>query len=460
MAPSPTGYLHIGTARTTLFNYLYAHRTGGTFILRIEDTDKERSTREFEDNIIQGLGWLGLHWNEGPYRQSERTDIYTTALRKLLDSGNAFYCTHTIEDLEKEKQSQMSGKEALRHKCSDRDAAKTDGIIRLRNDISGRVAFNDLIRKEVSFDASLLGDFSLAKDLNTPLYNLAAVVDDEDMNISHVIRGEDHIPNTPKQILIAQALGYSNVIFAHLPLILGPDKSKLSKRHGETSINEYRNSGYLPEALVNFIALLGWSPGNDRELFSLAELKEEFSLDKVQKSGAIFNIEKLKWLNGEYIRKMSIAKLAEEVKPFIEDWDSLPTQYLERVTAIEQPRLKTLADIKEHPFYFHEPAYDVELLRWKGSQEYSAVLSNIDELEKILRDISDDDFSSQDTLRERIMPFAEERGKGEVLWPLRTLLSGLKASPDPIEILSVIGKEATLLRIQKAKEMVSLRIKN
>jgi len=458
VAPSPTGLLHVGTARATLFSYLFAKRYGGAFILRFEDTDKERSKIEFEDNIIEGLKWLGLSWDEGPYRQSERTELYKKYLLQLLDEGRAFYCTHSAEELEAERTAQMERKEPLRHECGDRDAKKTSGIIRLKNDATGTVTVHDLIRGDVHFNAALLGDFAIAKTPENVLFHFAVVVDDEEMNISHVIRGEDHLPNTPKHILIQQALGFKIPQFGHFPLLLGTDRSKLSKRHGATSINTYREEGYLPEAIINFIALLGWNPGDDREIFSLGELEKEFSLEKVQKGGAVFNIEKLNWLNAEYIKKMPPLKLGELLRPFLEKngiaTKEISSEYMAKVARVEQPRLKTLGDIKENSkFFFEDPVYDPNLLRWKGTQELEEIEKHVVMIDNILCDVPPASWTGGN-LTSLLMPVAEEHGKGNVLWPLRVLLSGQKASPGPIEIMNVIGKDATLRRVQKAKELI------
>ena len=426
IAPSPTGVLHIGTARTALFNYLFAKRYGGKFILRIEDTDVERSSKEYEKDILDSLEWLGLKWDEF-YRQSERKEIYRKYLQQLLDSGKASW----------------------------------DDIIRFKCPKQGKIKFNDLIRGEVEFDLKLLGDFSLAKDLDSPLYNFAVVVDDQTMGISHVIRGEDHIPNTPKQILIQDALGFRQPQYAHIPLTLGPDKAKLSKRHGAVAISEYRKQGYLPEALINFMVLLGWNPGggDEREIFSLKELEKEFSIEKINKSAAIFNIEKLDWFNAYYIRKKSPKELVKlilegdflrisNLKPQISN------HYIENVVRLEQTRLKKLSEIGEMTeYFFKEPEYDKTLLQWKGKQDFQEIYHNLDELTKILRNIKDEDFSEA-RLRKEIMPFAEKHGVGNVLWPFRVALTGLRASPDPIEIAAVLGKNKVLERIKKAQNML------
>ncbi|OGZ44709.1 MAG: glutamate--tRNA ligase [Candidatus Ryanbacteria bacterium RIFCSPHIGHO2_02_FULL_48_12] len=472
MAPSPTGFLHIGTARTALFNFLFTRHESGVFVLRIEDTDLERSEKRFEDDIINGLHWLGITWDEGPIRQSERLDIYETHLRQLLDSGKAFHCTHDPASLEAEKKEQMTSKSPLRHICTDRDTKRKEGIIRLRNDATGDIMFNDIIRGNIMVKAEELGDFSLAKNPKTPLFNFANVVDDYDMQISHVIRGEDHIPNTPRQILIQKALGFPDLAYAHLPLILGQDRSKMSKRDGATSIGEYRALGYLPEALANFIALMGWHATGDREIFSLNELVQEFSLERVQKSGAVFDIEKLNWLNAEYIRKLPLPDLTMHLVPYLidaglitvegdryrtKDGRTVDQEYLNRISALEAPRLKRLSDIAERvAFFFDTPQYEADLLSWKGKQDFQTIRQNIDEVEKIVRNIESSNFSPED-LKEVIMPFAEAKGRGEVLWPLRALLSGKEASPDPFDLMATLGKDETLARIQRAKSIPQIQ---
>ncbi|MBI2041919.1 MAG: glutamate--tRNA ligase, partial [Candidatus Nealsonbacteria bacterium] len=325
IAPSPTGYLHIGTARSALFNYLFAKHIGGKFILRIEDTDLERSDKKFEEDIIENLTWLGIEWDEF-YRQSERIETYAKYLEKLLNEGKAYRCFCTEEELEKERQEQVSGglPQIYSGKCrnlSEEEIKKNlaegkKSIIRFKSP-SKKVKFNDLIRGEVEFDSSLIGDFSIAKDLATPLYNFAVVIDDFEMKISHVIRGEDHISNTPKQILLQEALNFSTPKYGHLPLILGSDRSKMSKRHGSTSVAEYIKEGYLPEAMINFMAFMGWNPGGEKEIYSIDELINDFSVEKIQKGGAIFNIQRLDYINGVYIRQKSLDELAELCQPYL-----------------------------------------------------------------------------------------------------------------------------------------------
>ena len=298
IAPSPTGHLHIGTARTALFNYLYARKNGGRFVLRMEDTDVQRSDKRYEMDIMVGLKWLGINWDEGPYRQSNRIHYYSKYITQLLNDGKAFWCYHTEEELEQERKEQMEKKELPRHVCSykyESGEKRDKGVIRLAvNENSSRaIKFDDIIRERIEVVESLLGDISIAKDYRTPLYNFAVVVDDHLIGITHVIRGEDHISNTPKQILIQEALGFSRPQYAHLPLILGPDKSKMSKRHGSVSINEYKEEGYLPEAMLNYMATLGFTLPEDKEIMPIREIVNIFNLGEVHKSGAVFDIKKL-----------------------------------------------------------------------------------------------------------------------------------------------------------------------
>ncbi|TSC68142.1 MAG: nondiscriminating glutamyl-tRNA synthetase [Parcubacteria group bacterium Gr01-1014_66] len=459
LAPSPTGWFHVGNARTALFNYVFTRHHNGALVLRIEDTDQERSRKEFEDDIKEELQWLGLGWDE-LHRQSERLEIHTTYLQKLLTAGKAFYCAHTKEELEAEFKRHTENKENPSHICSHRDEGREEGIIRLRNDMPGALTFTDSIRGNITFDAKLLGDISIARTFESPLYNFVVVVDDADMQITHVIRGEDHISNTPKQILIQRALGFLSPLYAHLPLLLGVDRSKLSKRHGSagdtgTAVRDYREAGYLPEALVNFLALLGWNPGTDQELFTLDELVKEFTLDKVQKAGAVFSKEKLAWINRAYIRNLSTEELAPRLTPFLEkEGKHVPDDLIERMAYVEKPRLSKFSDIMEHiAIYTDQPIYDRDLFRWKGTQEYEEIKRHLTEVRNILCDISEDIFLGVDKLEELLMPYATAHSKGNVLWPLRVALSGRKESPGPFEIMYVIGKEETLKRIDSALQL-------
>lgn len=465
IAPSPTGFFHIGTARSALINYLFAKKHGGSFVLRIEDTDLERSEKRFEENIFESIQWLGIIPDEwpvsgglyGPYRDSERVASAKVALEKLFEINKAFYCFHPQSELAASG-GNAEGKIFQAHVCEHRDIPLADaearigagerGIIRFRNDEKDPIVFRDLVRGELTFDAKLLGDFSLAKDLDTPLYNFAVVVDDSEMEISHVIRGEDHIANTPKQILIQRALGYPEPVWAHLPLILGSDRSKLSKRHGATSVKEFQDAGYLPEALINYFAFLGWNPGTDQEIFSLGELVQAFDFSHVQKSGAIWSAEKLDWMNGEYIRNLSIDRLKTISRSFLPPGAEEHPK-LEDILRLEQPRLKKLSELEERTsFFFREPEYDVSLLRWKSMTDEDLITS-LKKSETLISALADGEFTV-DTLTRKFLDEIGVGDKGAILWPLRVALSGKKASPGPFEIMTVLGKIETEKRIQMA----------
>lgn len=476
IAPSPTGALHIGTARTALFNYLFTKKHSGKFVLRIEDTDLERSDKKYEKDIFEGLKWLGIDADESPekggpyapYRQSERIETYKKYCEELLKKGSAFYCFHSENELEKEKKELLAVKRPPIHLCEYRDMkpedaktlteTKSDYIIRFKTPAGRKIVFKDVIRGEVSFDSDLLGDFSIAKRPDIPLYNFAVVIDDYEMKISHVIRGEDHISNTPKQILLIEALELVKPIYAHIPIVLAPDRSKLSKRHGATSVNEYQEQGYLPETLFNFMALLGWNPGGDKEIFTKEELIKEFSLEKVQKSGAVFDIKKLDWMNGHYIRQKSIEELTELCVPYLRKSDFLKGksdfQKLKKIIALEQPRLKKLSELPEKvDYFFKEPEYDRELLRWKNMTDEETVASLDKSINILQNPLLKSDFNSENL--EKL--FMEEIGggdKGRLLWPLRVALTGKKASPGPFEIMEVLGVDDSIKRLKLAKQKI------
>lgn len=467
IAPSPTGQLHIGTARTSLFNYLFAKREKGKFILRIEDTDQERSDIRFEKDIINNLNWLNIKWDEGPnggeygpYEQSKRKG-YTKYLEKLLKENKAYYCFCSEEELEEMRQEQMSRGEppCYNKKCRGLSPEEVKKyleeekrfVIRFKI-LAKKVIFHDLIRGELKFDPSLIGDFVIAKNMATPLYNFAVVIDDFEMKISHVIRGEDHISNTPKQILLQEALDFPQPEYAHLPLILGPDRTKLSKRHGTVAISEYRKHGYLPEALVNFIAFLGWNPGTEREIYSMTSLIKEFSLNRCQKGGAIFNIKRLDYLNGFYIRQKPIKKLVKLCQPYL---PKAEPAYIEKIVAIYQERLKKLSEITELTLFFFKDVleYNKEFLRWKDMPDKEIKMS-LDKLEKILSKIDKAEWIKENL--EKILMSNTEIvvDKGRFLWPLRVALTGMEASAGPFEIAEILGKEKTLARIKHARELI------
>lgn len=446
VAPSPTGFLHVGTAQSALFNWLFAHVNKGNFFLRIEDTDKERSTKEYERSILEALKWLGLDWDGEVIYQSDRTPRYCAALEKLLAEGKAFYCHHSQEELESERKAQETAKEPPRHVCSHKNEEKgkeAGGIIRFNHEYTRfkdalSVAFRDVIRGDIAFDAGLLGDFSIAKSLDEPLYNFAVVIDDADMEISTVIRGEDHISNTPKQILIYVALGLPVPQFAHLPLMLAADRSKLSKRHGATAVIDYKKD-YLPDALINFLGALSYT--FSKEILSKEEMLAEFDLAKVHRSGAVFDVKKLNWINSQYIKSLSPAALRQAT-----GISEIPGVGVPLITE----RLEKLSDAKNFAYLWQEPEYPKELLLWKTSSS--------DDVKKSLADVaarlSQIEWQNDKILAELETLASEKGNKGLVFWPLRVALSGKDKSPGPVEIALVIGKEKTLARIKKAVELL------
>ena len=479
-APSPTGFLQLGNIRTALFTYLFARKNQGVFILRIEDTDKERSKPEYEKDILETMKWLGLNWDEGPevdggfgpYRQSEKLDVYEKYLRQLLEENKVFYCFCPEEELEIQRQYQLSQGQPMIYsgKCRDLSPAAAQenfrqgkkAIIRLKNNQGEKTVFDDLIRGRIEFEPGLIGDFSIAKGLREPLYNFSCVIDDFDMKITHVVRGEDHVSNTPKQILLQQALGFPTPKYAHLSMILAPDRSKLSKRHGAVPVREYREEGYLAEALINFLVLLGWHPEDEREIFSLKSLPKEFSLERVQKSGAVFNQLRLDWLNGFYLRNLSLESLTEKCLPYLikaglikvsaesipaqlipvpteEKWReqkyeiselslskkvselSLPKKveesqeivefdYLTRVVGLYQQRLKKLSEIVElTDFFFKDKiVYSFELLRWKEMKD-KEIKESLSVAEKTLEKVKTEDWQKQN-LETVLLAAAEKTG--------------------------------------------------
>ena len=477
MAPSPTGALHLGNARTALFNYLFAKHYNGKLILRIEDTDKERSDKKWEKDILDGLRWLGIDWDEKIYHQSKRIKIYKKYLNEMLRKKKAFYCWHTKEELDKEREEQTKQKQAPRHICSyrNKDTNKKklkDANIRFKNDAKNTLKFNDLIRGEIKFEPENFGDFSIAKSPTEPLYNFAVIIDDYEMKVTHIIRGEDHIPNTPRQILLQQALGMPMPKYAHLPLILSSDKSKLSKRHSATSVTEYKKLGYLPGALFNFLAILGWRGKNDeKEIMKQGEIIKEFNIEGVQQSGAIFDIEKLNWMNAIYIREKTIEEFVQLCLPYLIEAglikktgvkNQLSTSRaqvegklkLQNILKLEQTRIKKISDIVEViEYFFKEPPYDPTLLVWKSMpiDELDEILLN---LHSVVSDIDEKNWNKE-TMEKIIMPQAEMVGdRGKMLWPLRVSLCGKKASPGPFEIMELLDKQEALKRIKKAHTLI------
>ena len=425
MPPSPTGPFHIGSVRTALYNYLYAKQNDGKFILRIEDTDIERSKKEFEDNIIESLKWLSMPYDEF-YRQSERTEIYKKYLQDLLDKNLIYISKEEIKE--------------------EGDRAE---VIRFRNP-NKKIKFNDLVLGEIEFDTSELKDFVIAKDLETPLYHFAVVVDDMLMKVSHIIRGQDHISNTARQILILEALGGSRPEYAHIPLILSPDKSKLSKRHGALSTLEYREMGYLPEAILNFVALIGWNPGHGKEIFTHEELLKEFSLERIQKSGGVFNVDKLNWINKEHIKMLPIDvvenKILELLPKNMRNPKLVPL-ILERIS--KWGDVKELLGAGELDFFFKQIEIQKEKLLYKNTT-IEKTHTNLMLAVKSLEELNENNFTVEN-IKQALMQIANNlENRGELLHPVRYALSGRDKSPDPFIIASIIGKNETLSRLQKA----------
>ncbi len=456
-APSPTGYLHIGGARTALFNWLYAKSCGGIFILRIEDTDRDRSTDEYIQAILAGMQWLGLKADEGPYRQTDRLGVYKQYIDRILAEEKAYYCYCTKEELEVKKAAAVAAKKLYKYDGTCRQRKKpregVDPVVRFKMP-PGTTVVDDLIRGRMVFENSQLDDFIIARSDGTPVYNFVVVIDDLDMNISHIIRGDDHINNTPKQIQLYRALSLKEPPkFAHLPMILGADKARLSKRHGATSVMAYKEMGYLPEALNNYLVRLGWSSG-DQEVFSMQEMIEKFSFKSIGKAAAVFNPEKLLWLNAHYIKSMSSEKLSELLKPFlsknglISEDTVLDSKWLARAVDTLKERSRTLVEMADSMRYYiaDEVEYD------KKAREKFLVDESLPLLETLTEHIENLNDFTHDTLEavfKEICEKAEIKLK-KLAQPVRVALTGGTASPGIYELIEVMGKEKTLKRLKKA----------
>lgn len=428
IAPSPTGWLHIGTARTALFNYLFAKHHGGTFAIRSEDTDRARSTKEFEDEILEGLAWLGLAHDEF-VRQSEGVGRHTELLQRLAAEGKAY----------------------VSEEPSKAEEGKTVQVVRLKNPGTS-VTFHDEIRGDITFDTAELGDFVIARAIDDPLYHFAVVADDMDMGVTHVIRGEDHISNTPRQILIQEALGASRPVYAHLPLILAADRTKLSKRHGATSLREYRDEGFLPEGFVNYLGLLGWNPGTEREDFSLAELAETFDLDGVQKHGAMWDRVKLLDVNQRWMRKLPDDEFIRRGELAATD-----AARLRAAVPLLKERAQTFGEARallgtEFACLFNAPALDRAHLTAKETVPGST-RTHLETSAATIQSLPEG--ASAEAAKAALMPYAdsipkEDGSRGAVLWPLRYALSGQERSPDPFSLIHILGKDEALMRIRAA----------
>jgi glutamyl-tRNA synthetase len=460
-APSPTGYLHIGGARTALFNYLYARNHGGAFVLRVEDTDRERSTAAATAAIVDSMRWLGLDWDEGPFFQSERGALYREHAERLLAGGHAYRCVCTPELLEQQRQAaQAAGRKPMydrRCRAGVAVAADTPFTIRFKAPLDGQTVVDDALRGHVVFDNAEMDDLILVRSDGSPVYNFCVVVDDALMGITHNIRGDDHLANTPKQVLIYQALGYAPPRFAHVPLILGLDRARLSKRHGATSVLSYRDDGYLPDALNNYLARLGWSHG-DQEIFSRAELIEKFSLEHVGSSAGVFDPEKLEWVNAQHLKRTPPAELARLLRPFIaaRGWRAPGDEaWLAAMAATLQERAKTLVDLLDQAaFYFT----DEVAIAPEAAAKHLAKASP-----PAMRDLRDGLAALPEWSAAGIQQAFEsvlarhQLGLGKIAQPVRVALTGGTVSPGIFEVADVLGRERTLERLDRALPLVGAR---
>ncbi len=455
-APSPTGSLHIGGARTAIFNWLFARHSGGEFVLRIEDTDRERSTEESIEEIMDAMKWLGLDWDEGPFRQSDRLDIYQKLANELLKSGHAYKCYVTPEELEEKRKQAQSRGDVLRYK---REWAKMNEgpdkpyVIRLQTPDHCSIEVEDLLRGTVTFDASEVDDFIILKRDGFPTYNFAVVVDDATMNITHIIRGDDHLINTPRQVLLYKALSYDIPKMAHVSMILGSDNKRLSKRHGATSVVAYKDKGYLPEAIINFLSRLGWSYG-DQEIFSKAELIEKFTLNNVGKSAAVFNEEKLEWLNSWYIKNDPPEKIAGLVIPLLKEkgLDVEVDEKLIKIIMELRQRAKTLLDISNSIDYFYADKIDLDE-KAKDKFLTAEIKPVLQDITTGLADLNDFNIDEIHKVFDHIME-EKELKLGKIAQPVRVALTGGTVSPGIFEVMDILGKNEVLKRLENAINVI------
>lgn len=470
IAPSPSGNLHIGTARTALFNFLYAKKVGGEFVLRIEDTDLDRSSQAYTQNIFDSLKALGLNWDEGPdvggpygpYYQSQRFDIYPKYAKMLMDKGYAYECFCTNEELEAEKEEAIKNHSAYVYsrKClnlteEEKNELRAKGIkpsIRFKVEHK-ELMFDDLVKGELKFDTSLIGDFVIMKSNGTPTYNFAVVIDDMLMKITDVIRGEDHISNTPKQILIYEALGAKVPNFGHLGMILAPDRTKLSKRHGATAVSDFVKQGYLTDALINFVALLGWAPSDGVEIKSVDEIAKDFRIHEVSSSNSVFEYDKLNWMNGQYIKKMEIPKLTDMIIPFLSKYDitKYSREKLEKIVQITREPLTVLSEIEHDASYFFEDNLSYDEVREVLDKDLSKeviryVIDNADSWN------FDDEEDIHNKLADLRTYFKENKGykPKETMWAVRAAITGRTRGADMAETIWILGKDKVVQRLKNA----------
>lgn len=468
-APSPTGELHIGGARTALFNYLFARAVGGAYILRIDDTDQERSRPEFIDALISAMQWLGLDWDEGPYYQSRRLTEYNREAARLLEEMKAYHCYCSVEELQTGREAARKEGKLYRYPGTCRDLPQEEmraylaegrsPVVRLRIPDQGDTLVEDIIRGVVTFSNDILDDYIIVKSNGLPTYNFANVVDDFLLGITHVIRAEEHLSNTPRQQLCAEALGYALPCYAHVPMILAADRSKLSKRHGATSVEEFRSQGFLPEALMNYMALLGWSPGEE-EIQPLSEMIKTFSLDRVNNTAAIYDVAKLTWMNGHYIREGNVDRLAEMALPFFEAAGLLKAPlneaearyFISVITAVRE-RVKTLAEFPEATSYFYDDTYSYDE---KGVEKHFRKEGAADLLRQAAEKLGQLDQFGVDSTEAAYRALGErlQISTGRLIHPTRLALSGRTAGPGLFEMMVLLGKEKTVNRLKRAAEYI------
>jgi len=461
-APSPTGHLHIGGVRTALFNWLFARHEKGVFILRIEDTDRERSTPEAIQAILDGLKWVGLDWDEGPIYQSARLALYKEHAERLMAEGKAYFCYCTEEELEARRTAALARKELPKYdgRCRRRSGPVPSGIspaVRFMAPQTGQTTVDDQIKGQVTFDNAQLDDLIILRSNGLPTYNFGAVVDDAVMRITHVIRGDDHLNNTPRQILLYRALGYDPPQFGHLPMILGPDKVKLSKRHGATSVLEYQEAGYLPEALVNYLVRLGWSYG-DQEVFAVPEMIDKFTLDRINKAPAAFDPEKLLWLNSHYLKRTDVKRVADLLVPFLRRQGLLaahgqPDQtWLERLVKAFRERSRTLLEMAQHAAPYCQDSIAVnseaatKFLTAALKPAFTKLITALDQVPSF----------EHDELERAFKSVIAETGlsMGKLAQPVRVALTGNTASPGIFEVMMLLGRQRTVARLKKAIDLM------
>ena len=458
-APSPTGQLHLGGARTALFNYLFARQNQGDFLLRIEDTDQERSKKEHVEQILDSLSWLGIDWDQEPVFQSSRSDRYSEVIQSLLDKGNAYRCFATEQKLKRIRDE--TGTYLYPGLWRDRSESEVRSMldagesftVRLRTHREGITSFLDQIYQKIETSNSDIDDFIIARSDGSPVYNFCAVVDDHDMEITHVIRGEDHVSNTPKQIMIYQAMGWDLPQFAHLPMILGPDKKRLSKRHGATGVQAFRDQGYLPEALINYLALLGWNPGTEEEVFTRDQLVEMFRLERVNKKGAVFDDKKFKWISGQHLMSRSNQDILEIIKEMVPEWATTERSvYVLQVIEQLKVRSKSVLELVEQSeYFFTKPeSYDKDA-RKKAWEENTPELLN-----SYLTDLAKLGDWNRNSLESSLRNIADIAGvgAGRLIHPVRLALSGVSNGPSLFIIMELLGKERCLQRIQTALNLL------